>query len=239
MTRQRHSARDLAQIAVFAGLIAALGLPGGILIGSTSVTITFQTLGVMLAGAILGPRKGVAAVALFDVLVAAGLPLLSGGRGGINWLTTAPSAGYPWGWLLGALVVGLVTRRLLPAYPLWLALPLTALGGMAVVYAVGVPVTAINADLPLGVAFVDSLKFWPGDLIKVVVTVLVARQVHRAYPGLIPASAGRVARRSDVATATGNPGIAPELGTDGSTTPQTTGTQPVASAPPTRPDATR
>ncbi len=195
MTRHRHPARDLAQIAVFAGLIAALGLPGGVQIGSTSVMITFQTLGVMLAGAVLGPRKGVAAVAVFEVLVAAGLPLLSGGRGGISWFTTAPSAGYPYGWLLGAAAVGLATRRLLPAYRLRYALPLTAVGGMLLVYAVGVPVTALNASVPLGAAFVDSLKFWPGDLIKVVVTVLVARQVHRAYPGLIP-----VRRRTPAAT---------------------------------------
>lgn len=195
MTRQRHSARDVAQIAVFAGLIAALGLPGAIQIGSTGVPITFQTLGVMLAGAILGPRKGVAAVALFEVLVAAGLPLLSGGRGGIAWFTTAPSAGYPWGWLIGALFIGLVTERLLPTYRLRFALPLTAVGGMLLVYAVGVPVTALNAHLSLGVAFTDSLKFWPGDLIKVIVTVLVARQVHRAYPGLI--------RRQDTTRAVG------------------------------------
>ncbi len=185
MTQHRHPARDLAHIAVFAGLIAALGLPGGLHIGSTSVMITFQTLGVMLAGALLGPRKGVLAVALFEVLVAAGLPLLSGQRSGILWFTTAPSAGYPWGWLLGAAFIGLATQRLLPAYRLWLALPLTAVGGMLLVYAVGVPVTALNTGLPLGAVFVDSLKFWPGDVLKVIVTVLIARQVHRAYPGLL------------------------------------------------------
>jgi len=56
--QRRHTARDLAQIAVFTGLIAALGLPGAIYLGSTAVPITFQTLGVMLAGAILGARKG-------------------------------------------------------------------------------------------------------------------------------------------------------------------------------------
>lgn len=194
MTRHRHTARDLAQIAIFAGLIAALGLPGAIHIGSTGVPITFQTLGVMLAGALLGPRKGVLAVAVFEVLVAAGLPLLSGPRGGIVWFTTAPSAGYPWGWLLGAFVVGLATQRLLPAYRLWLALPLTAVGGMLVVYAVGVPVTALNADIGLGAAFVDSLKFWPGDVVKVIVTVLIAGQVHRAYPGLLRRSTALSAR---------------------------------------------
>ncbi|HEY7811867.1 MAG TPA: hypothetical protein VIC62_01435, partial [Nakamurella sp.] len=53
---RRHTARDLAQIAVFAALIAALGLPGTLYLGSTAVPITLQTLGVMLAGAILGAR---------------------------------------------------------------------------------------------------------------------------------------------------------------------------------------
>lgn len=184
MNRQRHTARDLAQIAIFTGLIYALGLPGGIQIGSTPVMITFQTLGVMLAGAVLGGRKGFAAVLLFDALVAAGLPLLSNGRGGIVWLTTAPSAGYAWGFLLAAAFIGFGTERILPRYELWKALLITAVGGMLLIYAVGVPVTALNTKLTLGAAFLDSLKFWPGDVIKVIVTVLVARQVHRAYPGL-------------------------------------------------------
>ena len=60
------------------------------------------------------------------------------------------------------------------------------LGGIVAVYAIGVPVTAINLGLPLWAAALDSAKFLPGDLVKVVVTVLVAKQVHRAYPGLIP-----------------------------------------------------
>ncbi|HSP74832.1 MAG TPA: biotin transporter BioY [Cryobacterium sp.] len=180
------SVRDLAQIAIFAALIAALGLPGALSIGAVAVPITFQTLGVMLAGAILGARKGFFAVLLLLALAAAGLPLLSGGRGGIVWFTTSPAAGYLYGWLLGALVIGYLTGRLLPRYRLVPALGATALGGVVVVYLIGVPVTAINLGLPIWVALVDAAKFLPGDLVKVVVTVLVARQVHRAYPGLIP-----------------------------------------------------
>lgn len=195
MTRPRHAARDLAQIAIFAGLIAALGLPGGIRIGTSPIMITFQSLGVMLCGAILGARKGFLAVLLFDILVAAGLPLLSGGRGGIVWFSTAPSAGYVYGFLLAALFIGFFTEKILPRYPLWLAFLITAVGGMVLVYAVGVPVTVLNTKLTLGAAFVDSLKFWPGDTLKVIVTVLVAGQVHRAYPGLL----GKPARRSAVA----------------------------------------
>ena len=181
----RLSVRDLAQIAIFAALIAALGFPGALSLGASTVPITFQTLGVMLAGAILGARKGFLAVLLLLVLAAAGLPLLSGGRGGLVWFTTSPSAGYPYGWLLGVVVIGALTAWLLPRYPFWPALGATVLGGIVVVYLIGVPVTAINLGLPLWAAAVDSAKFLPGDLVKVVVTVLVAKQVHRAYPGLI------------------------------------------------------
>jgi biotin transport system substrate-specific component len=192
----RLGVRDLAQIAIFAALIAALGFPGAIALGGSAVPITFQTLGVMLAGAILGARKGFLAVLLLLVLAAAGLPLLSGGRGGLVWFTTSPAAGYPYGWLLGVVVIGALTAWLLPRYPFWPALGATVLGGIVAVYLIGVPVTAINLGLPLWAALVDSGKFLPGDLVKVVVTVLVAKQVHRAYPGLIPSRRTTGGRRA-------------------------------------------
>lgn len=181
---RRSSARDLAQIAVFAALIAALGLPGALSIGGTAVPITFQTLGVMLAGAILGARKGTLSVLLFIALVAAGLPLLSGGRGGLG-VFVGPSVGYLIGWLLGAAVIGWATARLLPRYPIAPALAWTALGGIVAIYLVGVPVFAAITGTPLGGALLASTVFLPGDILKVVVTVLVAKGVHRAWPGLI------------------------------------------------------
>lgn len=182
--RRRSTARDLAQIAVFAALIAALGLPGAIPLGPEGVPITLQTLGVMLAGAILGARKGVLSVLLLLALVAAGLPLLSGGRGGIG-VFVGPSAGYLPGWVAGVAVIGWATARLLPRYRLVPALLWTALGGIGVVYLFGVPIFAVITGTPLGLAIAGSSIFLIGDSIKVVVTVLVAKGVHRAWPGLI------------------------------------------------------
>ncbi|WP_127793784.1 biotin transporter BioY [Agromyces sp. LHK192] len=182
--KRRSTATDLGQIAVFAAVIAALGLPGALYLGGTAVPITFQTLGVMLAGAILGARKGFLSVLLLIVLVAAGLPLLSGGRGGIG-VFVAPSVGYLVGWLAGVAVIGWATARLLPRYRLVPALLWTALGGIVVIYLFGVPIFAAITGTPIGVAFAGSAVFLPGDIAKVVVTVLVAKGVHRAWPGLI------------------------------------------------------
>ncbi len=187
MAQRRTTARDLAQIAIFAALIAALGLPGSITIGSTGVPITLQTLGVMLAGGILGARKGFLAVLVFLVLTTAGLPLLAGGRGGVG-IWTGPSAGYLVGFLAGAVAVGLLTARILPKYRLWQGIAVNLLGGALVIYLFGVTWLAIRTSW--GPAITGVFAYLPGDVLKAVVAALVAKQVHRSIPGLIvPTSA--------------------------------------------------
>jgi biotin transport system substrate-specific component len=195
---RRSTARDLAQIAIFAALIAAFGLPGTInLPFAEGVPITLQTLGVMLAGAILGARKGFLAVLTFEVLTFAGLPLLAGGRGGPHWFLSSVSAGFLWGWLPGVALIGLLTGWILPRYRLWLGILVTAAGGMVVIYCIGIPVLALKLHLSLAAATHANLAFLPGDAVKVVITALVAKQVHRSYPGLIRTRAPRpVAQRT-------------------------------------------
>ena len=180
----RTSARDLAQIAVFAALIAALTLPGAIPVG-IGVPITLQTLGVMLAGAILGARKGTLAVVVYVVLGLAGLPILAGGAGGLGVLV-GPSGGYLLGFIPGAFVIGWLAERLTPRLKFWTLLIATVSGGIVVVHVVGVPWLAAATGMPLGAAFVvGSLPFLIGDVIKAVIAALVAAAVHRAWPGLI------------------------------------------------------
>ena len=169
--------RDTAQIVVFAALIAALTVFGSFAIGP--VPLTLQTLGVLLAGALLGPRKGPLAVALYLFVGALGVPVFANGAGGLGAFI-GPTGGFLIGFVLAAWVVGVLTARILPAYPFFPALAITLLGGISV-YAIGVPWLAIQ----LGPAVLPSLVvFIPGDLIKVVATVLIATSVHRALPGL-------------------------------------------------------
>ncbi|MCA0341275.1 MAG: biotin transporter BioY, partial [Proteobacteria bacterium] len=52
--------RDIVLVALFAAIIVVLGLLPPITLGFIPVPITAQTLGVMLAGCILGAKRGAA-----------------------------------------------------------------------------------------------------------------------------------------------------------------------------------
>ncbi|KUP91943.1 biotin transporter BioY [Tritonibacter horizontis] len=174
--------KDTVYIALFAALTAALGLIPQITLAA-GVPITAQSMGVMLAGALLGAKRGGLAIVLFLALVAIGLPLLAGGRGGAGVFFGA-SGGFLLGFPLGAFVIGYLFDRHRTRPPFALALVYVAGGGIGVVYLLGVPWLAQVANLATQQALLGSLAFVPGDLIKVVLTVLIAREVRKALPDL-------------------------------------------------------
>nr|WP_245534397.1 biotin transporter BioY [Xylanimonas cellulosilytica] len=170
----------MARVAVFAALVAALGLPGGFTVAG-AVPITAQTLGVMLAGAVLGPWRGALSITALLALVAAGLPLLAGGRGGIG-VFVGPSAGFLAGWIVGAFVIGLIVhsggRKPRP----WRTLVGVLVGGIVVVYAFGIPVQSLVTRVPLPETALMSLAFVPGDVIKAAIATAVVGTLVRTYP---------------------------------------------------------
>ncbi|KGN36199.1 biotin transporter BioY [Knoellia subterranea] len=182
--------RDLALIAIFTGIIAALGLIPAISPFGGAVPITAQSMGIMLAGAILGSKRGALSVLLFLALVAIGLPLLSGGRGGLG-VFAGPSVGYLIGFPVAAFLVGLLTERVGRPYRLTLGTMANILGGVIALNAIGIVGMAIVLEVSLIKATTLAAAFMPGDLIKAVLTAFVAAGVHAAYPGLIPARAER------------------------------------------------
>ena len=184
MTATRTSSRDLALVATFAGVVAALGLVPAFTTPLSTVPITAQSLGVMLAGAVLGARRGALSLLLFLALVAVGLPLLAGGRGGLG-VFVGPSAGFLLGYPVAAFVVGWLTERGGAPYRAAWGFVANVLGGIVVLYVLGIAGIALAAHVSVQSAATGSLVFVPGDLAKAVVAALVARGVHAAYPGLL------------------------------------------------------
>ena len=175
--------KNLTLVALFAALIAALGLlPKLSMLGG--VPITAQSMGIMLAGTVLGARRGALAVLLFLGLVALGLPLLAGGRGGLG-VFAGPTVGYLIGFPIAAFVTGWLCHQ-------WRGLPsalgagLAAfLGGAVVLNVIGLSGVMLVLDMPLRDATLLGLSFLPGDAIKAVLTGVLSAALWRARPGLI------------------------------------------------------
>ncbi|MTH98827.1 biotin transporter BioY [Roseibium sp. RKSG952] len=177
--------RSIVQIAFYAALIAALGLLPPVAIPFLGgVPITAQTLGVMLAGVMLGPVRGGLAVLLLLFLVALGAPLLAGGRGGLGVFAGA-SVGFLIGWPIGAFVTGLIMQRTKSLAVLPSAAISSVVGGIGVVYLFGIPGLVLMADLSFSKALIGSAVYIPGDLIKVAIAAVVAQTVARGLPGAL------------------------------------------------------
>ncbi|SFR57015.1 biotin transport system substrate-specific component [Yoonia tamlensis] len=175
--------KNVTLIALFAALIAALGLIPPVSLGF-GVPITAQTLGVMLCGTILGARRGTFAVLLFLLLVAIGLPLLSGGRGGLG-VFAGPSVGFLVGWPIGAFVTGLIVEKWRGAPLMIVAGVAAVLGSIIVMYVFGITGMAIMLDKTLLQAAGIAMVYIPGDLLKAGIAAMLTSALATARPASV------------------------------------------------------
>lgn len=170
--------RRIIIIAVFAALIVAgsyIAIPVG------PVPVTLQTAFVLLAGILGGRAIGLAAVAVYLVLGAIGLPVFSGGIGGfahfagptggflISWLLVAPFAGFcaDIGFAGGKTHDTTTAKQLV-----WIILG--TVGATVIQYLVGLPYLKLILGIEWSRAMVVGLvPFIPGDLIKMVAVVIL------------------------------------------------------------------
>ncbi len=171
--------KSLVYIALFAALTAALALFPPIPL--PGAPITAQSMGPMLAGAIIGAKRGFLSQLLFLALVAVGLPLLAGGRGGFG-VFMGPTGGFLISWPIAAFFIGWAWNRFGAGFTHQLFAVL--IGGIGIVYLIGTPWMGAVLGWPLSKAISVLVVYIPGDLIKAVVAVLIARGVRKAYPGL-------------------------------------------------------
>ncbi len=147
--------------AVLMGLSAQWSFP----IPGTPVPVTGQTLMVLLGGAALGLRGGVASTMLYALLGAFGLPFFAGGESGFDTFL-APSAGYIVGFVAAAAFVGWLSERR-QAAATFSTMVTAFLGGSLIIYVFGVAGLMTNAGMALPEALAGGVyPFVVGDLIK-------------------------------------------------------------------------
>lgn len=173
--------QNMMYISLFAAIVGVLGFFPPIVVPFIPVPITLQTLGVMLAGGVLGARRGGLSLLLLLLLIAIGVPLLTGGRGGIGALI-GPSGGYILCWPLAAWIIGYLVEKNWHSLNLGKMILINFTGGIIFVYLCGVTYLSFIGNLPWGATAISSLIFLPGDLTKAVVTGYITMKIKKTYP---------------------------------------------------------
>jgi biotin transport system substrate-specific component len=175
-TAERGRSRVAFQVAcavVGAVLIAGLA-QFTVYLPFTPVPVTGQTLGVLLVGAAYGPALAAATLGLYLAAAAAGLPVLArnadgGHDAGVHVLGLAfASAGYLWGFLLAAVLVGWLARH---GWDRSFRSSVSAMFfGELVIYACGIPwlMHALGVDVQTALTY-GLYPFVVGDTIKLLI----------------------------------------------------------------------
>ncbi len=155
-------ARSIALVvggAVFVGLTAQVSIP----LWFTPVPLSLQTFSVLLVGAALGSRRGLASMALYMLVGMAGVPWFAEGKSGWQLATI----GYVVGFVAAAWLVGLLAERGADRKPLRAA-GLMVVGNL-VIYVFGVTGLVLMTSMTPAVAVAKGvLPFLLGDAIKII-----------------------------------------------------------------------
>ncbi len=172
--------RHLTQTALMTAIIILLGLFPPIPVGFIPTPIVMQNLGIILAGILLGGKRGTTAVVIFLLMAALGLPVLSGGRGGYA-LFLGPTGGYLLAYAFTPALIAFFLKYLNPGHQWWLSYIWVWVIGVGFIDFVGAIGMAVLGHIGLGNALVASVVFLPGDTIKAVVAVFLAQQLQRNH----------------------------------------------------------
>ncbi|MGB7978322.1 MAG: biotin transporter BioY [Chlamydiales bacterium] len=168
LTYPRVTGRDFILVLLASFVICLFGSIS-IPLWFTPIPIGTQNSVCLLMGALLGARRGAAAVFAFLMQGAMGLPVFAGGAAGCLHLM-GPRGGYLIGYLIAAFVVGTIVerRRTLASAALALA------AGNGIIYLAGAGYLALFVGgakaLTLGI-----VPFLAGDLLKMVVTLKILK----------------------------------------------------------------
>ena len=177
IAKKKVSVYNLVMVALFAALIAVcawITVPG-------AVPFTLQTMGVFLAVGLLGGKRGTAAVLVYILLGAVGMPVFSGFSGGVGRLL-GTTGGYIIGFLVAALAMWAMEAIFGRAG--WV-LPLSMLLGLVLCYAFGTAwflVLYTQTKGAISVASVLSMCVVPfiiPDLLKIALALVLTGRLGR------------------------------------------------------------
>lgn len=173
------SAKDMMLTALFTALMvvgAFIRIPFPLL------PITLQAFISALAGLIIGSRLGALSMTLYMALGLIGLPVFAGG-GGISYVFS-PSFGFILGFIAGALVIGLVSKKLGKPNR-WNSFK-SLMAGLLVIYAVGILYMFLIMRLYMGNPEARLILLAIANLPYIIKDIILFSAAALAVPSILP-----------------------------------------------------
>lgn len=183
MNRKKNnlSNSNLTELIITALFTAILAVSAQIIIPN-AVPFTLQSLGVFLASAILGWKKGVLSVVIYVMVGAIGLPVFSGFQGGMGVLLGV-TGGYIWGFIPTAFIVGIMCEKLGRKK---LVLILSMVIGLIMCYILGTVWYSVYTSTGFMSALaICVVPFIIADIIKIAVAVMIVSKLEKVAPKVI------------------------------------------------------
>ena len=172
-TNKKLTTYQMVTCALMAAIMCILG-PISIQIGPVPISLTM--IAVFLAVFVLGPKFGSLSYVIYYLLGVVGLPVFSGGAGGIG-KAAGPTGGYLIGMFFMALIVGFFLKK----FPTkWYMILLGMIVGDAVNYIFGTAWFVISTQSTVKYALeVCVFPFILVDLAKMVISLIVGMAVRK------------------------------------------------------------
>jgi len=167
--------RKVVFVAIFTSLTAVLAQIT-LYLPFTPIPITLQTLGVVLSGILGGVLLGFLSQIMYLALIAMGLPIVAGLKGGVVVLL-GPTAGFLYGFPIAAAISGLIAGKI--GNKSRKQLLLASLIGVFSVYPTGLLWLNLVYGVKENLLNVSVLPFIPGDVVKAFIASEIAYRITR------------------------------------------------------------
>lgn len=174
---KRLSIKEMSLVAIFPAMMAATA---GITIplGGLPV-ITLQTIFVLMAGLLLGPKLGSMSMIVYVLMGIIGLPVFSNYRGGLS-VITGGSGGFIIGFIFSAYLVGFMKNINFlnkKIYNIFMVLVL----GNVVIYMFGASYITYLANTSFLTTLATFTPYIIGDLLKIIVVLYVYARIRTHF----------------------------------------------------------
>ena len=118
---------------------------------------------------------------LVVAIVLLGLPILSGGRGGLAVLT-GPTGGFFIVWPFAAFLIGFLAENFWKNINIGKYIVANIIGGIVLVYLVGAIYLSYITKMPIDKAFLATMAFIPGDVLKAIIVSVLCYKLKEISP---------------------------------------------------------